>query len=502
MVWGLCRRIVPDRHAAEDCFQATWLVFVRRAASIRQPERLGNWLYGVAHKVAARARADLCRQQTVERDGVERPDPLGEHDAETLELGRALHEELTRLPTRSRTALVLCYLEGRSQQEAAEVLGWTPGAVRGQLERGRRQLRTRLVRRGLVLSTAALAQALGAEAPAAALPALLARSTALVALRFLMHDGSQLGAAPAAIILAEGVCRVMDMAKWKLILVLVLATGLLSGAAGWLAQRAPEAAYAAPHLEPQQLPAEKARAREPAPEEQRPVRLADVRAEARKLEAELEDRELVWAKELLEARREMVTQEEMLRGLQRDHEAQRLRERADLQVAHIKVDAARQTNATNERILSDMRSKAAPKSPKDASTDYQRLTEQRAEGLKESAAAIKTAEANFDKVQAQVSAQESTRMHDLIEARVDLLAAQDKVQHIERRQDRQRDRLLAELDAARERIRHLREPDARERPADLERKLDRLQREVEALRRELRQAPDRGGRPGRVLDRD
>ncbi len=160
MVLGTCRRMLADPHDVEDAFQATFLVLARKAGSIRDADRLGPWLHGVARRVAARSRAlssppeVASSEPAVEEPAVESPDLL-----EALELREVLDEELARLPEKYRAPLVLCYLEGLTHDEAAEHLRWPVGTVRSRLAGGRDRLRARLTRRGL--------------APSAAVPAVL-----------------------------------------------------------------------------------------------------------------------------------------------------------------------------------------------------------------------------------------------------------------------------------------------------------------------------------------
>ena len=158
LVLGVCRRILADFNAAEDAFQATFLILARRAASLRQPAELAGWLHGVAVRVALRARRAATRRRTVQ-PRTDAPEPAAPHanplaELTARELLAALDEEVSRLPEAYRLPVVLCALEGHSQEEAARRLGWTPGSVKGRLERGRKRLHARLVRRGLDLSVA------------------------------------------------------------------------------------------------------------------------------------------------------------------------------------------------------------------------------------------------------------------------------------------------------------------------------------------------------------
>ncbi|HEY2911317.1 MAG TPA: sigma-70 family RNA polymerase sigma factor, partial [Gemmataceae bacterium] len=150
MVLGVARRILRDCNAADDVFQATFLALVRSASTVRRPGGLPAWL----HRTAYRAAVKLARTRRPVPLAVEQPatavDPLDVLTAR--ELLAAVDDEIRRLPAALRAAVIACGLEGRSQDEAAQLLGWTPGQVRGRLERGRRRLEERLYRRGLALA--------------------------------------------------------------------------------------------------------------------------------------------------------------------------------------------------------------------------------------------------------------------------------------------------------------------------------------------------------------
>ena len=164
MVLGVCRRILRDERDVEDAFQATFLVLVRRDGAIRDGDLVGRWLYGVARRVAVRARAHSARRFVHEQsvDGPIEPETAlsVSRDAERRELATIVDEEVARLPSALRDPVVLCYLEGMSHDEAADRLRWPVGTVRSRMARARELLRHRLARRGVTAEGTAIAAAL------------------------------------------------------------------------------------------------------------------------------------------------------------------------------------------------------------------------------------------------------------------------------------------------------------------------------------------------------
>jgi RNA polymerase sigma factor (sigma-70 family) len=230
MVWGVCRRVLGDAHEAEDAFQATFLILVRKARSVRVDRSLGRWLYGVAHRVALRARSQARRRGA----GIGRVPPAAPEDpagvAERGDLRDAVGEELDRLPPKYRGPVELCHLQGMTYDQAALQLDWPVATVKSRLTRGRLRLRERLARRGLAPGAVALgmATALTAEARAA-VPRDLIRSTARAA-------AVHLGGAPTAAVadLARGVLSMMMWEKLKIVAVgVVIAAGLTARALSW-----------------------------------------------------------------------------------------------------------------------------------------------------------------------------------------------------------------------------------------------------------------------------
>jgi RNA polymerase sigma factor (sigma-70 family) len=230
MVWGVCRRVLRDDHAAEDAFQATFLVLVRKAASIASPELLANWLYGVAHQTALKARATTAKRWARERQVSQMPEPAVTEQNLGNDWQPLLDQELSRLPGMYRVAIVLCDLEGKTRAEAAQQLGVPHGTLAARLARGREMLGKRLRRRGVAISATTLALVLSRQtvAAAATLPAPLVSAT----IRSLVSVGTSLaGGIPAHVVaLAEQTARGMSRAVLKPIAALVLGLGLLATA--------------------------------------------------------------------------------------------------------------------------------------------------------------------------------------------------------------------------------------------------------------------------------
>jgi RNA polymerase sigma factor (sigma-70 family) len=226
MVLGVCRRVLGNEADAEDAFQATFLILARKAATVVPGARVGNWLYGVAHNAARKARAMNSKRRQKERGAAARAATPRE-DGEALRA--ALDEELARLPEKYRVPVVLCELEGRTLREAARQLGWPRGTVASRLARARALLGKRLARRGLGLAGGTLAGALGRGVVTAGVPPSLVGPTLRAAAAFAAGRGTAAGAAKA-VALAEGVLKAMLLSKIKAASAAV-AAALLLGAA-------------------------------------------------------------------------------------------------------------------------------------------------------------------------------------------------------------------------------------------------------------------------------
>ena len=148
MVFNVCRRLLRRPQDAEDAFQATFLLLIRRAGSIRKREAVGSWLYKVAYRVALRARLAESRRARREPQGLEFPADEQDDSLLCRDLRPVLDEEVSRLPEKYRRAVVLCYLSGKSTEEAAAQLGCPRGTVLSRLAWARERLHRRLARPG------------------------------------------------------------------------------------------------------------------------------------------------------------------------------------------------------------------------------------------------------------------------------------------------------------------------------------------------------------------
>jgi RNA polymerase sigma factor (sigma-70 family) len=230
MVFGVCRRALANEQDVEDAFQGTFLVLAREGRTIRKQASLASWLHGVAYRVARKTRARAARRRECQAGAEVAVEPSALAEIRWKELRSLLDEELTRLPDKLRSPLVLCYLQGLTQDEAARQLGWSKSTCRRNLERGRDLLGARLARRGVTLSAALLAPLL-CEAAAAAVPPALLLSTAQAGAD--VAAGKAAAVSARAVALADGIGRSGLAGKWKSlgVLLAVLVAGI-GGVAG------------------------------------------------------------------------------------------------------------------------------------------------------------------------------------------------------------------------------------------------------------------------------
>jgi RNA polymerase sigma factor (sigma-70 family) len=222
MVLGVCRRVLGDHHLAEDAFQATFLALARKPKAVRSGAALAGWLHRVARRIAVRARVDGHKRAERDRRAA-RSELVHPPDVLSAEAQAVIDDEIDRLPEWQRRAVVLCYLDGHTAEQAAQMLGCPRGTVLSRLAAARARLHGRLTRRGLAIPAGTLALGVcGSEASAA-----LVSATAKVVL------GG--GASVHVIGWANGVLYAMFLNKIKLATATVLTAGMLGTGVGWVA---------------------------------------------------------------------------------------------------------------------------------------------------------------------------------------------------------------------------------------------------------------------------
>jgi RNA polymerase sigma factor (sigma-70 family) len=222
MVFGVCRRVLGHIQDAEDAFQATFLVLALKAPSLHNAEAVGNWLYGVAYRTALESKTRNARRRSREwpLDNVPSPAVSPEEAPDWLP---ALERAVNGLPERYRAALVLCHLEGRSRQEAANQLGLPEGTLSSRLAKARQLLAKRLARQRVELSIGVVLSMLSDEAASAAVPVSFLGSTVQDSLRV---AAGQAVTTPAAVLMQE-VLQKMLLTKLKLATVLLASLGMV-----------------------------------------------------------------------------------------------------------------------------------------------------------------------------------------------------------------------------------------------------------------------------------
>jgi RNA polymerase sigma factor (sigma-70 family) len=233
LVLGVCRRVLADRQDAEDALQATFLVLVRKAATVRKRRSLRGWLHRVATRAALDAREAWARRRAREVPMAGLAEPGVPPQTPTADLGALLDQELDRLPEKYRQAVILCDLEGRTRREAARLLGVADGTLSGRLTTAHRLLAKRLSARGLASAGGALPAALAAaSAGAAEAPSALVATTARSAAAL---SAGALAEIPGPVLsLTRGVLNAMRMRHLKVVaLVSVTVTLAALGAGAW-----------------------------------------------------------------------------------------------------------------------------------------------------------------------------------------------------------------------------------------------------------------------------
>jgi RNA polymerase sigma factor (sigma-70 family) len=227
LVYGVCRRILVDSNDAEDAFQATFLVLVRKGGTLRDPGKLASWLYGVAYRTARKLRAKAALRTKSERQASEMPTKSDVSDMTYEELQAVLDEEISQLPEKYALPLVLCYLEGKTNAQAAAQLGWPEGSISRRLSRARELLRSRLARRGLALSAALIAAVFARPAVATVPTGLLAATTRAATLAVQGVELDEIVSPATAKVVHEIVAGMSASSKFAIPTIVALATLLL-----------------------------------------------------------------------------------------------------------------------------------------------------------------------------------------------------------------------------------------------------------------------------------
>jgi RNA polymerase sigma factor (sigma-70 family) len=467
MVLNACRRVLGDAHRAEDAFQATFLVLARKAGALRRPEALAGWLYGVASRVARKARGREAGQErprppeNLPDPPDPRPDPLAELSAR--DLLAVLEEELWRLPEVYRLAVVLCCLEGLSQEEAARRLGWTAGSVKGRLERGRRRLAQRLERRGLTLS-AALGVAAWRDVASAGLPAALAERTVPAAVAFAAGSGViARGVSSEVVALVGGGLQAMSLSGLKVVLGVLLVAGVAGTGLAWLnngpGKPLPSALASAVAADPGPRPGG---AEKEVPD--RPALLKKAQADLDELAAAADIADQKLTDRVIEDRQRLAELEERLNEV--EGETSRARS------ARVEEDRLRATEAQLQG-------------------DIARTVAIRAEGAPE------TLRKQLDQVRDQLArierdrrVEQEARYVKRMDLRRQMVRLEEGIRLLERKRAAQRQEVERRRETLAERIRQLEGgavPTVRDRGLGaVERRLEAVQDELTELRREIR----------------
>jgi RNA polymerase sigma factor (sigma-70 family) len=250
MVRAVCRRVLRREHDVEDAGQATFLTLACKAASVGKRQALGGWLHKVAYRIALRARAEAAKRGRHEKkagelDGPPTPGEPGQ-EVGRQELRSVLDEEISRLPAKYRAPVVLCYLEGKTNEEAAAELGCPTGTVVTWLARARGRLRSRLTRRGVAVTAGALAATLSRPGAAAAAPPAFLRATVKAALLFAQGRPAAGLVSTRVALLTKGGGHAMLLNRMKVVAVALVALCLAGVGPGVLAYQALAAPAEAP----------------------------------------------------------------------------------------------------------------------------------------------------------------------------------------------------------------------------------------------------------------
>ncbi len=490
LVLGVCRRVLRDAHTAEDAFQATFLVLACKARSVRQ-QTIAAWLHRVALRIALRARRGAARRATRERPLLQEPIVEEVDRLAGPELRSILDDELARLPERLRLPVLLCYVEGHTTAHAAKLLNCPRGTVLSRLAAARQRLSLRLAKRGVGLAAAGVAVGLTESAASGAVSATLILAAVQAAFSSPLGKGDGTGVISAqAIQLAQGVLHAMFVRKLVCVIGMVLLFGTLAVTVGWVAAPTPAgateptAALAAQGAEPTRI--------EPKEDGNRPAQLDQARTVLAHQVDRLEEVEDLSLKPLLEARTKLLELEEKLRALEGQRaaaiaELHRAMKREDPEALPEVVEGRKHITLLTSQILAVKTTGATPDSSPQLKSLQDELEKQRIHLEQE----LKGADRRLRDRQQEVAQVERMYAGALLEVRLQILVAEEKVHRVERRSSREVGRATAAVDAAAARVRQLEglpsAPESSSRAGgDLDRKLDELLREVAEIKRELK----------------
>jgi RNA polymerase sigma factor (sigma-70 family) len=457
MVWGVCRRVLRHHHDAEDAFQATFIILARKAPTLRDPGRLQCWLYGVACRVAAKARTGASQRKSAEPLIQE---PLVGPGDELLgrETADVLDEEIARLPEKFRDPVIQCYLLGLTNEEAARRIGCPKGTIQSRLSTARQRLRDRLVRRGLTLSAATLTALAAGRGSAAEIAGSLYSSTLDRAL-------TAASTCCAAVALAQGVLLSMTLKKLATV-ALVLAVVITLAAGGFVATM-PFGSGSKVRADDGPKPAfggqesDKSKAAEV-----KPGQVEKAKAEVEDLYHQLEKMEEVWLEERLKAMRDQAQMEEAMGAKEQGHIAkgQSLAESirsATRDLRGLRMQEADQVNAGEAKEKIDQTRKQ-----------------------------IAEAEKSLDALTKEPLANDKNHSGVIFELRMKLTEQEEMINHLNRKQAAARSRLQAIIERAEDKVNRLEaDGECPSQESALEKKLDRLLKEVGELRQELKHVP-------------
>jgi RNA polymerase sigma factor (sigma-70 family) len=238
MILGVCRRVLNDRHDAEDAFQATFLVLLRKAASIGKRELVANWLHGVAYRTALKARKATVRRRAKERQVEDMPQKQVAREDAIQDMLPLLDQELTRLPDKYRVPIILCDLEGKTRKAAAKQLAVPEKTLSTRLERARTMLAKRLSRHGPAPSGSAVAIAVSQNMASASVPPSLVSSTVKIgALVVAGKIGPAAAISAKVAALTDGVVKGMFLTKLKTMAAVLVVVGTVGSGSTLLSEQ-------------------------------------------------------------------------------------------------------------------------------------------------------------------------------------------------------------------------------------------------------------------------